>query len=186
MGDCYIDNARNKLVTLFLGSDCTDMIFVDNDLSFDNDAMLKLLKLPCQVVGGAYPYRGEQEGYPVSIKQDAKGTPIGNVDLGIIETTHIPTGLMRIRRDVFTILREKHPEIIDDKNEYKYFRTGLLFVDQGDRRYYGEDVSFCKICCDAGIKVWCEPRITFGHIGRTGKIGNFDTYLRANATQKTG
>jgi|WetSurMetagenome_2_1015567.scaffolds.fasta_scaffold335916_1 hypothetical protein len=184
MGDCYIDNARNSLVDEFIKTDCTDLIFVDSDLAFSNDAMIRLLNHPVQAVGGAYPYRGDQEGYPLAIKQDENGVPIGNLELGLIETTHVPTGLLRIRRDVFEILKNKYPDRIDDKGIWKFFLTGLLFYHEGDKRYYGEDVSFCKICERAGIIVWCEPRIDFAHIGKKNYEGNYHKYLLNGAKGK--
>jgi hypothetical protein len=88
-------------------------------------------------------------------------------------------------------------KIIDDKKEYHFFLTGFMFGSRGfifpfdpaknkeDLRWYGEDVFFCELCNRSGIQVWCEPRITFGHIGRTGRIGNFAQYMgKGGAVQK--
>jgi hypothetical protein len=187
MGDCYVDQTRNHLVRSFLASDCTDMIFVDNDLAFDGDAMLKILRPNVQVIGGAYPYRSEdKDDYPVAIKLDDKNFPVIDKDKGLIECTHVPTGLMRIRRDVFDVLTKKYPDNIDDSGELIHFRTGLLFADKGDKRWYGEDVYFCKICDDVGIKVWCDPTIAFAHIGTLTKKGRYADFLRNGGVAKKG
>jgi hypothetical protein len=196
MGDCYVDQARNHCVHDFMKSDCDEFLFVDNDLSFDADAMVRLLKLPVDIVGGAYPYRGDQEGFPCSINLDENNIPVVNKELGIIKAAHVPTGMLRIKRCVFEKLKEMHGEKIkDNKGEYHYFMTGFLFGERGflfdksipDDRWYGEDVFFCEFCNRSGIQVWCEPRITFGHIGRTGRIGNFAQYIGKGGTvQKAG
>lgn len=179
MGDCYVDQTRNHIVRAFLKSDFTDLIFVDNDLAFDADAMLKLMKQDVDVIGGAYPYRSQDlSGFPVSVKMDANQIPIGDSKLGILECSFIPTGFMRIKREVFNKLVELYPNDIDHLGERIFFKTGMLYADKGDKQWYGEDVYFCRMCNDNGIKVWCEPRIGFAHIGTLHKAGNYDTWLR--------
>lgn len=182
MGDCYICGARSKMCKSFLETDFDNMVFIDNDLSFDANAILKLIQAPVQIIGGTYPYRGEKEGFPVEPLLDSDGCIIGNKELGIIECKHIPTGLMRIRRDVFSIIRDKFPQFKDFEGLFRYFITGIIF--DGDTRWFGEDVAFCEMARQCGIKIWCEPRLTFGHMGRAGRVGCFDTYLRNNAKEK--
>lgn len=185
LGCCYLDQARNHIVKSFLATDCTHLLFVDSDIAFDGDSALKLLNHDVQVIGGAYPYRSEdKEGFPVDICLNKDGIPIGDREKGILECLHVPTGLMLIRRDVFDILTKKFPDNVETTGELFHFRTGLLFIDEGDRNYYGEDVYFCRICNRAGIRVYCEPRINFSHIGTLHKKGNFDTYLRTEAGKR--
>lgn len=179
MGDPYIDQARNALVASFLRTDCTDMIFVDTDLAFDSNAMWRLMRNDVQVVGGVYPYRSEEEdGFPVSLMVDDDKKPVTDYDKGLVECNSIPTGLMRIRRDVFEKLYKKYPQFKDDKGEVKYFRVGQLFLDEGDDRWWGEDNYFCEICKRSEIKIYCEPMISFVHIGRLHKRGNYGEFLQ--------
>jgi hypothetical protein len=179
LGNCYIDLTRNRLVRNFLETDFTDMVFIDTDLAFDEDAIYKLVQHDTQMVGGAYPYRNPaNKGFPIDIKLDKDKFPVTNFDLKLIECEHIPTGLLRIRRDVFDVLKEKYPENIDEKGDPFHFRTGLLFAEKGDHKFYGEDVYFSKICNEAGIKVYCDPTITFAHIGEIPVHGRFAEFLK--------
>ncbi|MCK9519604.1 MAG: hypothetical protein M0R74_11355 [Dehalococcoidia bacterium] len=214
LGDPYIDLTRNKLVVEFLKSGYTDIIFVDNDLSFDSDAFLKLMSRDVQVIGGAYPYRFQgKQGYPLKPKADENNNAIINNELQLIECEHIPTGMMRIRRDVFDILKRKYPYKVDNEGELQFFGTGQLpmyeaaverlvkeikllrgggagsmdiekVYDSLDNQTYGEDVYFCKICNEAGIKVYCDPTINFLHIGTYKQPGNFLKYLNEQATSQ--
>lgn len=178
LGDPYIEMARNHLVKQFLDGDCTDLLFVDTDLAFDNDAMWKLLRQDVGVIGGAYPYRVQDKtGFPADVKLDANRVPIADVDRGIIECNFVPTGFMRIRRSVFDVLNDKYPDNVDDKGEWLHFKTGMHFIDTGDKRWWGEDVYFCKICNEAGIKVWVDPSISFVHVGTLMKHGNYQKFL---------
>lgn len=179
LGDPYIDQARNHLVKSFLKTDCTDLIFVDTDLAFDSDGMVRLMRNDVGVVGGAYPYRSsDQNGYPARIKLDEKKYPVTDVDKGLVECDFIPTGFMRIKREVFEAIQKEHPEHVDDTGEMKFFRTGQLFLSVGDARWWGEDVYFCKACTDLDIPVWCEPMINFVHIGTLHKTGKYADCLQ--------
>ncbi|MCK9519601.1 MAG: hypothetical protein M0R74_11340 [Dehalococcoidia bacterium] len=179
LGDPYIDQARNHIVHAFLKTNYTDLIFVDTDLSFDSDAMLKLMRNDVGVVGGAYPYRSETtDGFPVKIKIDENKFPVTDYEKGLVECDFVPTGFMRINRSVFGKIYEKYPERIDDTGEIKFFTTGQLHLNDCDNRWWGEDVYFCKVCNDIGIKVYCEPMINFVHIGTLHKKGHYGNVLQ--------
>jgi len=182
-GDCYIENARNKLCKSFLASSAQNMIFVDADLSFDNNAMLKLLSKPVDIIGGAYPYRDPErsEKYPVNIMLDADGVPVGNAAFGILKAFHVPTGLMRITRNALEKMKDE--EWKDETATYRFFRQGLgksIGLDKDDIRWTGEDVFFCNDACRKGIQVWCDPRIAFEHFGKTGTKGCLHEFMLKN------
>lgn len=184
---CYIDLNRNRIADEFLKDGFTDLIFVDSDVAFEADAMKKLVDRDVQIVGGIYPYRElDDKGYPIDIRLDDKKYPVVNKEQQLIECEHLPTGFMRIRRDVFDILNEKYPENCDDKGRSFHFRTGLLFRDRGDNKYYGEDVYFCKICNEAGIKVYCDPTIEFIHFGTLPKKGRYSEFLKNGGKEPEG
>jgi hypothetical protein len=180
LGDPYLDQARNHVVKQFLESEYDDLIFVDTDLAFDSNGMWRLTRCEeIQVVGGAYPYRAQDKhGYPVNIKVDENLLPVTDYERGLVECTMLPTGFLRIRRDVFDAIRAALPEYVDHDGEYKYFRTGQLLLETGDTRWWGEDAYFCRLCTDLGIKLWCEPMINFSHDGVLHKCGKFADYLQ--------
>ena len=41
-GNCHVDDARNSVVQEFLLSDCDDLIFIDADVSWTPDALIRL------------------------------------------------------------------------------------------------------------------------------------------------
>jgi hypothetical protein len=138
------------------------------------------MEKPCQVIGAAYPYRSQdREGFPVAVHGHEDRQFAGNKELGIIDCKFVPTGLLRINRSVFDTLKEKYPENVDDKGEWQFFRTGLLFEKEGDKRWFGEDVYFCEIVKRSGIICWCDPTIGCIHIGQLNKAGRLSDYLRS-------
>jgi hypothetical protein len=167
--DLYIDRSRNMIANLFLDSDCDNLIFVDSDLSFDDDAMLKLLKYNKDVVAGIYPYKKKNEDYPVTLKFDNQNN-CKEEETGLVYATRVPTGLMRIHRRVFNFDAEE-----DERGIKQFFQTGMVFKD--DPNWWGEDAYFCKKVIDEGFEIYIEPRLNFTHIGNCEYKGNYHEYL---------
>lgn len=128
------------------------------------------------------PIKQAREAFPV----DPVKNPRQRFD-GLQEVKHGPTGFIRIRRDVFAKLLKtgKVPHIVDigpsggKRGEYDvYFDTrseGTAWI--------GEDVAFCRMAREAGIKVWLDPDITFTHAGPWHWVGNYREHTARAAAQ---
>lgn len=173
-GDCYVQRARNALVAQFLETDATDLFFLDDDLGWPADAVLKLLSMPDPVVFGVYPFKRDEEGYPVVIHTDAKGYPIVRGD-GCISATGAPTGFLRIKRFAINALQAAYPELAygeDGKTIYDLFPQGVR-----NGRWWGEDFAFCNLWTGIGGSIWCVPDIDFQHVGAKPYSGNYHRFL---------
>lgn len=129
--ESLITRARNYLVDEFLHrSDCTHLLFLDSDISFDPNDVIALLALDKDVIGGPYPKK--------AIKWKAVKTAVTknkDVDAGTLEKVagdfvfnpvkgtaqfsvsdplqvlEIGTGFMMVKREVFTKMEEAYPMI---------------------------------------------------------------------------
>jgi hypothetical protein len=170
--DLYIDRSRNLCAHLFLETDCDSIVFVDSDLSFDDDAILKLLNHDRDIVAGAYPYKKLVEEYPVTLWFDHQMN-CKDETTGLVSCERVPTGLMRVNRQVFEKMQMGMQ--CDERGIYPFFKTGMVYPD--DPNWYGEDAYFCKRWRSMGGKIWLEPRINFIHYGINGFSGNYHEYL---------
>lgn len=181
-GCCYLPVVRNKLVRTFLQGDCTDFIFIDADVQFSPEGVLKLLRHDREIVGGIYPFKQDKEGYPVWNKTDGLGRPAVDPYTGLIEAWGLPTGFMRIQRQVFERFHRHFPDIeIKEYNADGTLRESYLnFFDceKEGSTWWGEDYNFCRKWTAAGGKLWIEPDINFTHHGFKGFSGNYHNYLR--------
>lgn len=185
-GCCYIQSTRNVLVKWFLESGCDEMVFVDNDLGFEDNAILKLINTGESVCLGAYPYRNNSCGFPIKIVPDPGyeiHTPLIKEVFGekLIELIYGPTGLMKISRTVFVEMMEKHPEweyMSSHGNLFSIFDTGR--VSDNQKEYFGEDVAFCIRWREMGGHIYCLPNINFRHHGMMNSNGNLHEYLLNN------
>ena len=179
-GNCHVDDARNSIVQEFLASDCTDLVFLDADVSWEPEDLARLCRYEVDLVGAVYPYRREEvtdENLPV---QMVPGKVEPRVD-GLIEVAGLPTGFMRISRNVLEILA---------RSASKYFgRTGISEIpilfertfDAGVR--WGGDLAFCAKWRAEGGSVWAAPEITLGHTGKVIVHDSLGAALRRQSNQ---
>ena len=96
-----IHQARNYLTSVFLTTEYTHMLFIDSDVEFEPEAVLRMLVAKKDII--CTPYRIKAEAltdqlYTVSFK-DRKGILI--LPGGLVEIEAGPTGRMLIDRQVF-------------------------------------------------------------------------------------
>lgn len=173
-GDCYVPRARNFCVDLFLSTDCSDLIFIDQDIAFDDDALLKLIKYDKEIIVSAYPFKSDKEEYPFVIEFDPITKNCLDESTGLVSVKSAATGFMRIQRRVFEKMIT-HYNMIKHSNLYAFFDTGVLFKD--DESWYGEDTAFCKRWKEMKGEIWLVPDINIGHIGNKKFAGNYHKYL---------
>ncbi len=180
--ELYIDRSRNTCVKKFLESDATDLLFVDADLVFENNAMEKIIKYDRPVVAGAYRLKQLFEHYPVLIDFDRPNNNCKEEETGLVYVESAPTGFMRIQRKVFEQMIEHYKPVADTHKIVPFFETGMRVFDDG--QWWGEDTAFCKKWTDIGGDVMVEPRLTFTHLGSREYKGNFHEHLMGRAVQK--
>lgn len=177
-GNCHVDDSRNQLVREFLETDCTDLLFLDADVSWDADALVRLCRHDRDVVGGCYPLRSSEEKYPV-VHLGAPGAEINSAPDGLIEVEHTPTGFLKIRRAALERLAEEAISHSLSNDKPGRMAVPIIFertVVNNVRR--GGDVTFCHKWRDAGGSVWIDPEMWFEHFGEHSWNGSYAAYLR--------
>lgn len=168
-GCSIITKARNALVNRFMRSDCTDLLFIDADINFKPEDVLRILALSDDkdIVAGAYPRRADDKRFFTDIHD-----PLEFSD-GLLRVERVGTGFMLVRRHVFEALEAAHPEWKFWVNTENAHYTAFFDFKQTPEGYIGEDYLFCDRARTAGFKVWMDPDINLGHFGSTEFTGNF-------------
>ncbi len=181
-GDSYVWRARNALAARFLASDCSHLIFIDSDESWEPEGLYRLIKADAPMVGAAYPMKNAWTEFGVVIHTEGENhAPRVRAD-GLICADKVPTGFMKIAREVFEKIRANEPDNWywepDDygtqAKRHNYFGHILE-----DHVVYGEDISFNKRWQRCGGELFVEPRVTIGHYGVKEWSGNYDHFLRS-------
>jgi hypothetical protein len=155
-GDPYLDHVRNKLVTGFLQSDATDLLFVDADVGFEPRAAAQICRATRPFIGGLYPLK--QDG-DTAFPADFNAAEFAVDGDGFVDALDmLPTGFLRLNRAVFDLMPFEWYEF-GGRRTMGYFHS---HVGQGGD---GEDVDFCKRWRGLGGKIHLIPNLTFEHVG---------------------
>lgn len=166
----YIHQNRNWLVNQFLKTGADTMMFIDADVTFDPQAVVRLYESEFFVCGGAYPIKEPTPRFPV--------VPLSRVDKGFIEVAYLPGGFMMIRREVFEKLRGHVEHYADPRSGGETIGAYFQNVIYPNGQEAGEDVEFCNRWRTLGGQVWCWPDIDFEHSGFHAWEGNYSHYLK--------
>jgi hypothetical protein len=172
-GSCYVHRNRNVLLDRALKGDSTHLMFVDTDIVFPPDGIMRLLAQQKPIIGGAYNLKrdfddGARRRTTVkALPEMLNGRPHSEWVLPRdkpFECAGLPTGFMLIELDVLRNLpvqpdfggdREGAP----DKGPRNWFDFGNY------AGFVGEDIYFCDFVRNQGVPIWCDPTIKLGHIG---------------------
>lgn len=158
-GNCHVDDARNAVVRDFLESDCTELVFLDADVSWEPEALVALCNIDKDLVGGIYPYRRESDEETMPVRH----LPEIKVEGNLIEVEGLPTGFMKIRRHVIETMAATAKHFLKDDGK----PHPVLFERDyfgGGRR--GGDIHFCMNWREMGGKVYAAPELRLGHCGK--------------------
>lgn len=209
MSDSLISRARNQIVAKFLANpEFTHLMFIDCDLGFSPDDILKLLWHNKDIATGAYPIK--DINWNKVVDNVKKGVPAENllenslrfvvnpvkdetsnrieIDRGAMSVYDAGTGFMLIKREVFIKLIEAYPDL-----KYNDDTGGLTaeemnwtyaffnsYVDPVKHRFLSEDYGFCRYWQEIGGKVWTDPSIEMIHLGRLRYKATMTTWLEQN------
>ena len=179
----YVSKARNALTALFLRSKYDYLLFIDADVEFNPEAVIRMLVTKKDIILTPYRVKFPQDvnftKYSVSFPDD-KNVSILPGDL--VEISEGPAGLMLIHRKVFEFLMDSCPRLKiqhpfkKESDPYLYnFWDTTFDKDQGLWR--GEDISFCRLARDYGFKIYANIKSQTTHHGSYGWPGKFEDAL---------
>lgn len=201
--ESLVTRARNILTAMFLeDKSCTHLMFIDADIEFEPDSVIRMLAMDKEVIAGAYPKKtinwdqirravelGKTDlaeygaDYAMNLKVQP-GTNKVRTSMGAVEVLDASTGFFIVKREVIEQMIEAHPELhykndssIDPKfNPYCYALWDTM-IDPDDRRYLSEDYTFCRRHQKLGGEIWVDPNTKLNHVGSFTFNGNLNNML---------
>ena len=112
--ESLVTRARNTCVAFMMGNPAaTHLMFVDADIEWEANSVLKLQSLDKDVIGGAYPKK--------TLPIDFVVNPLPGETGEVIEVQDIGTGFLMIKREVIQ-------EMFNAYSHLKYKNTCLLYT----------------------------------------------------------
>jgi hypothetical protein len=102
-GCSVVTRARNMIADEFIRSDCDSLMFIDADMTFEPEAVLRLMawNQTKPIVAGAYEARKAGKVYILSLEGDESNIYMD--PMGLVKAHRVATGFMMIQRAVFEV-----------------------------------------------------------------------------------
>ena len=166
VNESLVTRARNNLkAKMMTNAQATHFMFIDADIRFEPDAILKMIACDKDVIGGLYPKKALPVNYVINLKPQTK------VQGDIFTVDTMGTGFLLFKRHVYEKLIAAHPDCkyVDDVGLGKQYEPMMysIFDCKIDERghYLSEDWLFCRRWQDLGGEIWAHGKVLLNHIG---------------------
>jgi len=168
--ESLISRGRSRIANFFINNtEFEYLFFLDSDVGFEADDVLKLLNHNKEMVCGAYPMK------TIPLKWNFTLTQPPQREGDLVAIDKIGIGFSLIHRDVFIRIAKQYPDLKytptnestthnpteqEYDNSYHYFHE----MRQGDI-YLPEDLSFFTRARSVGMQAWMDTSINLCHVG---------------------
>lgn len=135
-----LPDLRNKLAHKAVAENASHVLFLDTDMVFPPDSLIRLLKHDLDIVGVNYAMK-RIPSMPTSESLDTTPNHTRKSTTGLGEVAYIATGVLLVKADVFR------------KLPMPWFLTPYSPTHGG---YMTEDVYFCCLARETGFRIWCD------------------------------
>lgn len=175
VGCPYISQARSKMLRKALDAGADVIVFLDHDLSWQPDALLRLIETEGDVVCGTYRYKHEPEEYMGALVTTDEGYPIARKD-GCLEAHSAPAGFLKVTREGVNRFIREWPELC-------YGEACSPHVDLFNHGahagvWWGEDYAFIRRWREKCGKAWLIPNLQIDHHSDKPYPGHYSDFLR--------
>jgi len=178
-----IHQARNYLTSVFLTTEYQYMLFIDSDVEFEPEAVLKMLVAKKRIICTPYRVKAEELARPIYTVEFKDPKNITILPGGLVEIEAGPTGLMLIDRVVFERIITNHPELkiknkaAPDAGESHEFYYNFFDFGFKDNYAMGEDISFCRLARGNDFTIYANTESLTKHHGSWAWEGKFGESL---------
>jgi hypothetical protein len=187
--DSLVPRARNSIVAKFMDTaSATHMIFIDADIGFAVEDVVRMLAFGRDVVAGMYPLKLVDYGPAVEQRvrageslQSAQTRYVGVLDEpdrretidGFATGPYAGCGFMMVTRTAIEALMGAFPQTRyvcshnaenPSRSAYQYTLFDTL-IDPASGEYLSEDYAFCQRWQSIGGKIWLDTRSRLSHTG---------------------
>ena len=193
-GDSLVMRGRQRIVHQFLKTNCTHLLFWDNDIeSCDAGVVWQMLDCNKPVVGGAIPFRNPSGSVVGNLFQEDLESGRVSIDKGAVRARDVGTGFMLVKREVIERVMADHPELrhvsgsTDDMGEplWSIFDTDVEHERAAyERMLLSEDYLFCRLARESGFESYLFAAGKFRHWGLFGFEGSLENKYNLKLLQE--
>jgi hypothetical protein len=177
VGCPYISAARATLTRKALDAGADVVVYIDHDVSWRPQDIVKLIQTDGDVVSGTYRFKKDEEDYMGALFTDAAGYPQLRSSDGAMRAHCIPAGFLKITRDGIRRFMRAYPKLLYGHPDC--YTVDLFNHGAHEGVWYGEDYAFSRNWLALGGDIWLVPDLQLDHHSADQVYpGNFHIYMR--------
>ena len=199
--ESLVHRARNVSIGRFMQkTDYDYFMFIDADVEFDPESVVRLLKSGHDVSVACYPKKVVMwdQAKKAVLDNDERDMNMISSSLvvnigsnkrsevnGFVEVLDGPTGFMMIKREALQKMHEHYNDTLMCVNDHQnrdfdnYCALFDCMIDPDTKRYLSEDYAFCRRWQLMGGKIYADCNTTLGHVGNLPFSGCLKHRLKA-------
>ncbi len=177
VGCPYISHARATLLRKALDVKADVIVFIDDDVSWDPAALVRLAQTDAKVCAGLYRFKRDAEEYMGELLTQPDGRPSVRHD-GLLYATKVPAGFLKVTSEAVDQMMGRYPELIYGKRWHPHF--DLFNHGAHGGLWWGEDYAFSRRWCEMGEYLYILPDCSLTHNSRSDSQrwpGNFHQFM---------
>lgn len=174
----YISAARASMLRAALDDKADIIVFIDYDVSWRPEDMLKLVQTEGDVVAGLYRCKIDEEQYMGTIEHDpVTFYPKVRASDGAIAAKLVPAGFLKVTKEAVDAFMVAYPELT--YGPMYHLAVDLFNHGVHERIWWGEDYSFSRRWREKCGDIWVVPDLSLDHNTKdTVYRGNYSIFLR--------
>ena len=159
VGSVYISWARANMLQKALKTDADAFVFLDHDMSWQPEDLVRLIQHPGDVVAATYRYKKDDVEYMGTWAFGDDSRPTVRPD-GTLIGYGIPAGFLKVTRTAVEKFKTAYPELKfgPDRDYIDLFNHGAH-----EGLWYGEDFAFARRWRDCGGEIVLIPDLNVDH-----------------------
>lgn len=178
VGNPYISAARAEMLHKALQTDVDCYVFIDHDISFPPEHLIKLIQTPGEVVAGDYRFKKDDEEYMGELERDAFGRVVGGMagETLVLKAERIPAGFLKVTRVGVERFMRAYPHLCYGSP----IAPAVDLFNHGAHEgvWWGEDYAFSRNFRAAGGDIRVIPDLDLTHHSEDqAYVGNLHQFL---------
>lgn len=185
--EAIIGKGRNALVTAFMESKATHLWFMDADMGWDPDAIVRMIGAMkvsgFEIIAAAGPRKADPITFCLNFDHEMKKDD----KTGCLEALTVGTGCMIISRGAIEKMIAAHGNnyFVDPLTGKKIYNLFENVIDE-HRQFWSEDYTFCNKLRQLGGKIHVDFSVKLEHVGNHVWSGTLQEQLSPWAGSLTG
>lgn len=166
-----VPRLRNRIVQEAMENEATDLVFIDGDINWKPEDLLKLLRHEVDIVAAVMPTNSSKTISGKTFPFRPLNGKLSVNDAGLAEVEAVPTAFLRISGEALRKLSGVVPNVYISADHGGVMKAPAMFDykilpigPDNQLMMSGEDFSFCHLARSQSIPIYIDVTISLGHM----------------------